>query len=190
MDVGGNGMDKQGVYDFLKQRGVWFVVTDHKPLFSMDDVCDVEFPFPEGDAKNLFLRDKKKRNWYLITVNGDKIVDLKKFREEEGTRALTFGSPEELMDKLGLIPGSVTPFGLLNDEERVVKYYIDEDFFHNYNGDEREGCHGIIAIHPNDNTATVSMETDELLNILKEHGTEIKVIKVPEKQAFSAPQKK
>ena len=126
-DTGGY-MNKQEVYEFLKSRGIWTDVTEHKPLFSMDDVSDVELPHPESDSKNLFLRDKKKKNYYLVTVNGDKRVDLKKFREEQGTKALTFGSPEELMDKLGLIPGSVTPLGLLNDEERSVHFYIDEAF--------------------------------------------------------------
>lgn len=175
-------MNKQEVYEFLKSRGIWTDVTEHKPLFSMDDVSDVELPHPESDSKNLFLRDKKKKNYYLVTVNGDKRVDLKKFREEQGTKALTFGSPEELMDKLGLIPGSVTPLGLLNDEERSVHFYIDEDFFTNHEGITSdgvpEGIKGLIGIHPNENTATVVMDIEDLLDIIREHGNEITRVKL------------
>lgn len=178
-------MDKQGVYDLLESKGIWYKATEHKALFSMDDLCDVELPYPESDAKNLFLRDKKKKNWYLVTVNGNKKVDLKKLREEQGTKALTFGSPDELMDKLGLIPGSVTPFGLLNKEENEVPLYIDEDFLHNHEGisgdGAPEGTDGLIGIHPNENTATVVLRTEDLLDIIREHGTIIKVIKIPEK---------
>ena len=184
-------MDKEGIYNFLKERGVWFVATEHEAIFSMEDLCDVELPYPESDAKNLFLRDKKKHNWYLVTVNGNKKVDLKKFREEQGTKALTFGSPDELMDKLGLVPGSVTPFGLLNDKENEVRFYIDEDFFHNHEsacGKEASGgddlkveCSGLIGIHPNDNTATVVLKTEDLINIIKENGTDVTVIRIPEK---------
>jgi len=181
-------MNKQDIYDYLTAKGMWFRATEHKALFSMEDLCDVELPYPESDAKNLFLRDKKKKNWYLVTVNGDKKVDLRKFREEHDTRALTFGSPEELKDKLDLVPGSVTPLGLLNDTDCVVKFYIDEDFLHNHEeitGDGApENTAGLIGIHPNDNTATVVLRTDDLLDIIREHGTSIEVTKIPEKAAL------
>lgn len=178
-------MNKSDIYSFLESRDIWFHVTEHKALFSMNDLSDVVLPYPESDSKNLFLRDKKKKNWYLVTVNGDKKVDLRKFREEHDTRALTFGSPDELMDKLGLIPGSVTPFGLLNDDEVKVKFYIDEDFLHNHEGMTGDGapedCSGLIGVHPNENTATVVLKTEDLLDIIREHGTIIEVTKIPEK---------
>ena len=63
----------------------------------------------------------RKRNYYLITVKGDKRVDLKEFRKKNNTRPLRFASENDLMDILGLIPGAVTPLGILNDEERKVQ---------------------------------------------------------------------
>ncbi len=164
---------KQEVYDLLEQRGVWHIITDHPALWSMSDLCGVQFPYPECDAKNLFLREKKHKNYYLVTVRGDKRVDLKKLRDEQGTRSLTFGSPEELMELFSVIPGMVSPFGLLNDSGCSVKFYIDEDFYEDP---------GYIAIHPNDNTATVTLKTEDLTSIIKEHGTEIKTVAIPEKQ--------
>lgn len=76
-------------------------------------------PNPEADAKNLFVRDSKRRDYYLITVRGDKRVDLKQFRQQNQTRSLSFASAEELGELLGLIPGAVTPLGLLNDGEQT-----------------------------------------------------------------------
>ena len=166
-------MNKQDIYDLRDEKNMWHVITDHPALWSMSDVCDVEFLYPECDAKNLFLREKKHNNFYLVTVRGDKRVDLKKFRDEQGTRALTFGSPEELEEYFGVVPGMVSPFGLLNDEECAVKFYIDEDFYKD---------NGYIGIHPNDNTATVTLKTDDLVSVIREHGTEIKAITIPEKQ--------
>ena len=79
-------MNKQEVYDFLTSRGIEYEVTEHGAVFNVEEMLHVELPHPEADAKNLFVRDDKKRNYYLITVRGDKRVDLKKFREEHGTR--------------------------------------------------------------------------------------------------------
>lgn len=165
-------MNKQEIYDLLDARNIWHLITEHPALWSMSDSCDVEFPYPECDAKNLFLREKKHKNFFLVTVRGDKRVDLKRFRDENGTRSLTFGSPEELDELFNVIPGMVSPFGLLNDTGCQVRFYIDEDF---------DKDPGYIAIHPNDNTATVTLKTEDLISIIKEHGTEIKTVKIPEK---------
>lgn len=165
-------MDKHDIYELLDSRGIWHIITDHPALWSMSDTCDVEFPYPECDAKNLFLREKKHKNYYLVTVRGDKRVDLKRFRDEQGTRALTFGSPEELEQLFNVVPGMVSPFGLLNDEDCCVKFYIDEDFYKDP---------GYIAVHPNDNTATVTLKTDDLESIVRGHGTDMRIIRIPEK---------
>lgn len=72
--------------------GIWHEITEHKAVYNMAELTDVALPYPEADAKNLFVRDDKKRNYYLITVRGDKRVDLKEFRHKYGTRALSFAS--------------------------------------------------------------------------------------------------
>lgn len=77
-------MDKQGVYDFLSRLGVWFEVTEHTAVYNMAELANVPIPYPEADAKNLFIRDDKKQNYYLLTVRGDKRVDLKAFRRRTG----------------------------------------------------------------------------------------------------------
>lgn len=160
------GMDKQEIYEMLRERGIRFEAVEHKAVYNMDDLKDVDLPYPERDAKNLFLRDDKKRNFYLVTVAPDKRVDLKRFRQEHGTRPLSFAPEKYLREILGLEPGAVTPLGLLNDEERQVRLFLDKAFF--------EGP-ALIGVHPNDNTATVYLKTEDLVRIVKEHGNEVEI---------------
>ena len=161
-------MNQLEVYDFLTSRGIEYEVTEHGAVFNMEEMSHVELPHQEADAKNLFVRDDKKRNYYLITVRGDKRVDLKKFREEHSTRQLSFASENDLMSLLDLIPGAVTPLGILNDSEKKVKLFLDEELLK---------C-GLIGVHPNDNTATVWLKTTELIDIITEHGNEVEAVRI------------
>lgn len=158
-------MNKQEIYDYLKRKNIWFEVTEHKAVYNMDDLKNIDFPYNGADAKNIFVRDDKKQNYYLITIKGDKRIDLKAFRKEYNTRPLTFASSDELKEILNLYPGAVTPLGLLNDDKRIVKLFIDCYF------------DGIIGVHPNDNTATVWMKTSDLIEIIKKHGNDVYVMK-------------
>ncbi len=162
-------MNKQEVYDFIKSKNIWHEITEHEAVFNMDELSKIEVPYNDCDAKNLFVRDDKKENYYLITVKGNKRVDLKEFRKRYDVRPISFASAEDLMKYLNLIPGSVSPLGLLNDKERKVKFYLDDSFFK----DDK-----IIGIHPNDNTATVWLKVDDLINIIKEHGSKIEIINI------------
>ncbi len=162
-------MNKQEIYELLCERGFWHVITEHPAVYNMAEMGEIELPYPEADAKNLFVRDDKKRNYYLITVIGSKRVDLKEFKKKQGTRALSFASADELLQHLKLTPGAVTPLGLLNDADCAVKLYLDKEF--------TEGD-GIIGVHPNDNTATVAMKTADLLTILREHGSDIEIVEI------------
>lgn len=85
-------MNKQEIYEYLNQQHIWYEVTEHKAVYNMEDLSDVEIPYPQADAKNLFVRDNKKQNYYLITVRGNQRVDLKAFRKANGTRPLSFAS--------------------------------------------------------------------------------------------------
>lgn len=160
-------MNKQETYDYLTSRGVRFEITEHEAVFNMEELNSVELPYPDRDAKNLFVRDDKKRNYYLLTVKGDKKVDLKAFQQTFGTRKLSFGSAEDLLALLGLTPGSVTPLGLLNDEERKVTLYLDRFFLG-----------GLVGVHPNDNRATVWLKAEDLIKVLEDHGSPVQVVEI------------
>lgn len=158
-------MNKQEIYAFLQKKGIPFEVTEHAAVFNMAELSQIELPYPEADAKNLFVRDDKKQHYYLITVQGSKRVDLKEFRNRNGLRRLSFASPEELMEYLSLTPGSVTPLGLLNDSAHRVHFYLDAALQPSK-----------IGIHPNDNTATIWMQTQDLLRLILENGNETSVV--------------
>lgn len=165
-------MDKQGIYNFLKENDIDFEPVEHGAVWTMDELQEVEIPHKEADAKNLFIRDDKRNNYYLITVRGNKRLDLKAFRKMFETRPLKFCDEQELKDKLDLYPGAVSPFGILNNESKDVNFYLDEDFYK----DE-----GLIGVHPNDNTATVFLRADDLKKILVDHGNNVFECKIPEK---------
>ena len=152
-------MNREDIYNLLNSKNIEYELDNHKAVYNMEELNDVKLLYLELDAKNLFLRDDKKRNYYLVTVKGDKKVDLKEFRNKNNTRPLSFASDEDLLNILGLTPGSVTPFGLLNDNDNKVIFYLDSFF-----KDKK------IGVHPNDNRATVWIKSNDLVNIIKESG--------------------
>lgn len=162
-------MNKQDIYNYLKDKNIWHEITEHQAVYNMEELSKINIPYPEADGKNLFVRDDKKRNYYLITVKGNKKVNLREFKEKNNTRALSFASEKDLMDIMGLIAGSVTPFGLLNDKELRVQFYIDKDFMNHSH---------LIGVHSNDNTATVWLKVKDLIAIIKEHGHQVNVVEL------------
>lgn len=157
-----NGLDPIGW-----MNGIWYEITEHEAVYNMEDLSHVEIPYPEADAKNLFVRDDKKQNYYFITVRGDKRVDLKAFRKKNQTRPLSFASLDDLMQIMNLVPGAVTPLGILNDIEKRVKVFLDGDLL-------KEP--GLVGVYPNDNTATIWMKTEDLIHIIRNHGNEVTVV--------------
>jgi len=162
-------LNKQDIYRFLDEKMIQYEVSEHEAVYNMAELANVNLPYPDADAKNLFVRDDKKQKYYLITVRGDKRVNLKEFRRANKTRPLTFASEEDLFSILKLTPGSVTPFGILNDDERKVEFYLDESFLE---------TDSLIGVHPNDNTATVWLRVKDLISIIKEHGNPVHVVSI------------
>ena len=162
-------MNKQEVYAFLDEKKIKYGVTEHAAVYNMAELAEVFLPYPEAIAKNLLVRDDKKRQYYLITVKGDKMVDLKEFRRNNGTRHLSFASEEDLPTVLGLTKGSVTPLGLLNDTSCMVAFYLDGSFL---------DVPSIIGVHPNENTATVWLDSKDLVSMIKEHGNSVHVVTI------------
>lgn len=160
-------MNKQETYQYLKNHNIPFEITEHRAVYNMEELDSIDLPYPEGDAKNLFVRDDKKKNYYLITVKGDKRVNLKDFRKAHGLRPLSFASPEDLEKYMDLTPGAVTPLGLLNVEGAPITMYLDAEF-----------KDSIIGVHPNENTATVWLQGDDLVALLRENGCEVEIVEI------------
>lgn len=158
---------KDEVLELLDQWGVEYELLEHKAVFTIDEVLELDLPQEDSAAKNLFIRNDKKKNYYLVTINGEKKADFKKLREHLNERPLKFASETDLKAIMGLPKGSVTPFGILNDEECRVRVLMDSV----YKGET-------IGIHPNDNTATVWLKMDDLEKIIKNHGNEFEYIEI------------
>lgn len=162
-------MGKKKIYSYLEELNIWHEITEHEAVYDMSELNNVPLPYPENIAKNIFVRDDKKRSFYLITIKGDKRIDLKELKRKYNTRPLSFASEKYLMDILGLTPGSVSPFGILNDKNSIVKFLLDKDFL---------DLPGPIGIHPNDNTATVWLKPDDLIALITKNGNEVEIIEV------------
>ncbi|MDR0905175.1 MAG: prolyl-tRNA synthetase associated domain-containing protein [Oscillospiraceae bacterium] len=155
------------VCDLLNSRGIDFNYVEHKAVFTIEDMLGLDLPEFDAVAKNLFVRDDKKRNYYLIVVRHEKKVELKAFSEKIGSSKLSFASENDLGAILGLQKGAVTPFGVLNDAEHRVRVLIDKSF---------DGSR--IGIHPNDNTASVWLYTADLVEVIKQHGNRVEFIEL------------
>lgn len=141
------------IYEFLDDLGIDYVYLDHQEEYSMGDAADADEAIGVVGAKNVFLRDKKRRHYLLILVNGTKRIDLKQISDLTGINKLTFCREDDLDEVLGLTPGAVTPFGLLNDPEGRVQLIIDESLR------EEE----LFAMHPCVNTTTVRMSNRDFM---------------------------
>ena len=160
-------MNKQEVYGFLADQGIPYEITEHPPLNNVEELLAAKLPYPEAQAKNLFVRDDKKRHYYIITTKEQKRIDLKAFRLKHELRPLSFASSDDLMSILKLSPGSVTPLGLLNDETSSVELYLDSEF------------KDLIGVHPNENDATVWLSVSDLIRIIQNHGNIVHLVEMP-----------
>lgn len=158
-------MKKEDIYNILKSKNIEFKAVNHEPAYTVEDIISFNLTDPEWGAKNLFLRDDKKRNYYLLVAPEEKTINIKEFQEKAGTRRLSFGSEDDLKAKLDLYRGAVTPFGILNNEEKDVKVFIDSFY-----KDEH------MWIHPCENDASVFIKTDDVISLIKEHGNAVEFI--------------
>lgn len=160
-------LTKENIIRILEDKNIEYEIAEHKPVYTIDEMLECNLPHPEQIAKNLFIRDDKKRNYYLITCLEDKKINLKEFRKEQGTRPLTFASEDDLMARMGLTRGAVTPFGILANEEKDVIVFMDKDYENK-----------LMGIHPCDNSATIYVNACDMVSLIKEHGNELHFVKL------------
>lgn len=155
-------MDKQKTYEFLKEHHINYENYDHRPVCTVEEMGQVEIPYKNKVLKNLFLRDDKNRNYYLVSLAVHKQVDLKSLSAQIKSRRLSFCNEQQLGEILSLKPGSVTPLGILNNEQKNVIMVFDSDL----KGET-------VGVHPMENTATVFLQFEALLSIIQGHGNPV-----------------
>jgi len=153
------------LYAFLDAHGVAHRTLEHPAVFRVDEGQEIKAALPGGHTKNLFLKDAKGQIW-LICALGETRIDLKRLPETIGAARLSFGSAELLEEVLGVTPGSVTLFALINDEARRVKLVLDAALL------EPEP----INFHPLTNTATTAISQAGLRTFLKALDISAKVV--------------
>ena len=154
---------KQPVYDKLNEMGIKYEVKEHEAVYTIEQV-DAIGAFDKGvGCKNLFLRDEKGRRHFLLVAEDHTEVDLKSVRAQIGCSRLSFGSEERLWNCLKLKPGSVSPFGVINDSDCKVEIIFDKKL-------KGEKC---LAFHPNDNTATGFISFDDVKRVIEDNGNDI-----------------
>ena len=144
----------------LEAMGAETVTHRHPPLFTVEESKQLRGSLPGGHCKSLFLRDKKRALW-LVVVLEDRAVDLKRLRRILGASgSLSFGTPDLLMDVLGVTPGSVTPFALINDRAGRVSVVLDAAMLE----------HDPLNYHPLTNEATTAISPSDLIRFIDECG--------------------
>lgn len=162
-------MPAEKVFNYLKKYNIpVYSCYEHIAVFSMEEANELDIPLDGTECKNLFLKSKKDKRYFLISVIPEKKTNLKALEELLSTSRLTFGNEEELSELLGVSRGSVTPMGLINDTQKKVEYYMDRDF----ETSQR------ICFHPNTNTMTMTLERDSFMDFLTSLQREIRWIDI------------
>lgn len=150
----------------LSELGIRFTRHEHPPVATVEEASAHWAGIDATHCKNLFLRNQKGTRHYLVVLTASKKADLKAVAEQIGDGKLSFASPERLMTHLGVTPGSVSPFGLINDREHAVRVALDRDF----------QTAARLAFHPNINTLTFTIAAADFLNYLHACGNPVQYV--------------
>lgn len=156
------------LFQFLDSLGIAHQTKYHPPVFTVSESQALRDEIPGGHTKNLFLKDKKDQ-YFLLTVDEHATVDLKTVHQlVGGASKFSFGKPEKLMEYLGVIPGAVTAFGVINDTHQNVTIVLDADLMKN----------DVVNCHPLSNDATTSIASNDLIRFVEATGHTVNVLKV------------
>lgn len=160
--------NEQEVYNILNSLDIKYTKYEHKAIYTIEEANNLDIYIPGGHCKNLFIRNRKGDVHYLIVLDENKRVDLKVLARQINSTQLSFASEERLFKYLKLTPGSVTPFGLINDVNSEVVVLIDRELI------SKE----ILNFHPNINIATISISYEDFEKFLRWHKNEFKYIDI------------
>jgi Ala-tRNA(Pro) deacylase len=157
-------LTKENLLNKLKNSGYNFSIYEHEALYSVEDSIGKRGLIHGSHSKNLFLKNKKNQ-FYLFSCLEEASINLKKLSNSLGLGNISFAKESYLLNYLGVKPGSVTPFGLLNDLDNKVSFYFDSSFLKNKT----------INFHPLVNTSTINLKTDDFINFLIENNKNVNI---------------
>lgn len=165
-------MSEAALYADLQSLGIAWTALEHEAVFTVEESEAIHGQMPGAHTKNLFLKDSGGA-FYLVTVDHAIRVDLKALAPVIGAKKLSFGKAEDLLELLGLTPGSVTPLAAINDTGARVKVVLDE----------RLAAANTVNVHPLRNTATIGLSGADLVRALAHWGHAPQVAAIPERAA-------
>lgn len=143
---------RDDLYALFETHDISYNSTEHAPIFTVEEGRDIKAKLPGGHTKNLFLKDKSGK-LFLVCALGDTQVKVNRLHAVLGCKRLSFGKPDLLGKHLGVTPGSVTVFSVMNDTDKNVTLVLDKALFE----------HDIVNFHPLKNDATTAISKDDLL---------------------------
>jgi Ala-tRNA(Pro) deacylase len=152
---------REDLFARLTELGIETETHRHPPVFTVEEAQRHCGHLPGGHCKNLFFKDKKRRLWLVITL-GDRPVNIKAIEKAIGSARLSFARPDLLMEALGVTPGSVTPFGLINDVEQRITVVLDRGMM----------ALDLLNYHPLENDATTAISPAGLARFIQSCGHE------------------
>lgn len=166
-------LSPQELLDRLAALDIPFETVEHEPVFTVAESKAVKDIIPGAHSKNLFVKDKKGR-FFLISAKHDTMIDLKRTHETLGASGrLSFGSAEQLKELLGVEPGSVTAFAVVNDTQGKVTMVLDANLME----------HERVNFHPLVNSMTTGVSREDLVKFLRSTGHDPLVLRLPEPPA-------
>lgn len=159
----------QQVAKKLQELGITYDVVEHPPAFTTEQ-ADSYIEGLEGvRTKSMFLTNKKKTQYYLLIMDDQRPLDMDDFREQVGANRIRMASAESLAEKMQLPPGTVSPFGLLNNDEKDILVYFDKDIV----------SEEIMTFHPNTNEKTIFIKTQDLFRFLESISFNYEILTLP-----------
>jgi Ala-tRNA(Pro) deacylase len=152
----------------LAELGIAFERHEHPPVATVDEAKQHWAGIDATHCKNLFLRNQKGNRHYLVVLEHSKKADLRAVADQIGDGKLSFASPERLLTHLGLTPGSVSPFGLINDRDHAVRVVLDRDL--------KSATR--VSFHPNINTATYVVSAADFARFLDACGNSVRHVTI------------
>jgi Ala-tRNA(Pro) deacylase len=155
--------------EWLENNNIQYILHTHPAVYTVPEAKIHCGHIPGTHCKNLFLKNKKTGQLYLVTIPHEKRLDLNQFRKMISAPKIRFAGPEELSETLGITPGAVSPIGLVNDTKDKVIFIIDENV---WNAKE-------LCCHPNVNTETIQILGGEFRKLIKTTGTSMEIKSLP-----------
>lgn len=159
--------NEEKIYEIFKELGIDdYKLVNHQPIFSVNDSVADALRMPGINCKSLLIKDKKKSKYFLVIIDDFRQMDQKHFKALTGWGKIRFAYEEELWEMMKLKPGSVGPYGLINDKNHEIIVVLDKQIG---TASEREP----INFHPNRNTGTLTVTRGQFMNFLKYLGNEL-----------------